>query len=835
MTSAISRFYRLTMPERRERIADAAGVDVEDLAKLVPADGLGEREADRMVENALGVFGLPLGVCVNMMVNERDVLIPMVTEEPSVIAACSYAAKLLRAGGGVTAKTSRPIVEGQIQLLEVADPEAATKAVLGAKDELIELANSKHPRLVGAGGGARSLRVRRLPRVEADDPCGDMLIVHLAVDVQDAMGANAINSMCERLAPRIAELTGGRVALRILTNLSDQRTVTVTGRVPFSLLDGKGGVGGEELARRIEEASVFAERDPYRACTHNKGIMNGVDAALIALGQDWRAVEAGAHAYAAKDGRYTAMARWRVEDGHLVGRMTLPLAVGTVGGVAGTHPLVGINRRIAKIEHADQLAGICAAAGIAQNLGALRALAAEGIQRGHMRLHARNVAVEAGAGEDEVLEVARRIADAGAVNAREAEKVIAQLRSTPPPAIAAVADARRQRPPTPPSPIVHEALGVEDERDEINPEQTSLTGKVLVTGAAGLLGSNLVRRLLDEGIEVRALVREGSDNSALDGLGVERVSGDLRDASRMATVVRGCDHVFHVAAMVSTAEPTPAIEREIYESNVLGTRNLLSAAREAGVQRVVVTGSFDAVGHDLDDPQAPGHEGLPHWPFEEVSPDVRSKVLVEHEALKACVEGLDVVIATSCAIVGPNDHKPSQMGRSLCDFAHGKMAAYVSGGFDLVSARDIADGHILAMRRGRRGQKYILSTEYLEVDELMGIFEEVSGAPRPRRVPGAVMTPVAEVSSFVSTFFPSASQRLSPASVRRLGKRRRADTSKAQRELGFRPSSVRDAVHAAYADFARRGLVPARRGTTAAPVISDGRERESDSRRATGS
>jgi hydroxymethylglutaryl-CoA reductase len=856
MNSAIPRFYRLTMSERREKIGSISGLDPDVLARLAPDGGLTEAQADMMVENALGVFGLPIGVCVNMRIDGRDVLVPMVVEEPSVIAACSFAAKLLRDGGGIEATVSEPLMVGQIQVLEVPDAALAERAVLDATPALLSLADRDHAALRGAGGGAVAIEVRHLPRIEADDPCGAMMVVHLIVDVRDAMGANAINSMCERLAPRIEALTGGRVNLRILSNLSDRRTVTVVGRIPYASLDGRGAGSGEELAKRIEEASVFAERDPYRACTHNKGIMNGVDAALIALGQDWRAVEAGAHAYAARNGRYEALARWRAEGGHLVGRMTLPLAVGTVGGVAKVHPVVDVNRRIAGIEDAKQLGAVCAAAGLAQNVAALRALAAEGIQKGHMRLHARNVAVEAGAKEHEVEEVARRIADRGKVNGREAELALNELRAegrfdrTSEIRIPSTLNQKKKkqkkaRPPTPPSHEIvlfagEEAHGrqMEEVMGDVKADRDLTQGKVLVTGAAGHLGANLVHQLIDEGVDVRVLLRKGSDNHAMDGLPIERVYGDLRDPDSLRAAVRGCRHVFHVAAKVSTIDATPALEREIFECNVIGTKNLLRASLDANVDRVCVTGSFSAVGYDLDDREAPGNEDMPFWPFEEVLPYAKTKVLVEHETLKACVEGLDCVIATSCAIVGPHDYKPSRMGKTLMDYAHGKLAAYIPGGFDFVAANDIASGHVLAMKRGRTGQKYILSTQFLELEDIMDIFEEVTGRPRPKvKLPAGVMAGVAEVSSlFYNTFMPDAPQRFTPGAVRILRKRRRADTSKAQRELGYRPSSIRAAIHAAYADFARRGLVPARPGTTAEAVTEKKTERrDENARAATGS
>lgn len=845
MKSELPGFYRLSIRDRRAQIAQIAGLADDEIARLAPGGGLAEAQADRMVENALGVLGMPLGVCVNMRIAmpgepSRDVLIPMAVEEPSVIAACSFASKLLRAGGGVRATVSEPIMIGQIQVLDVPDPRAAEAAVLGAKAELLAVASAGHPSLVEAGGGARDVEIRHLAPRGEDDPCGPMLVVHLVVDVREAMGANAINSMCERLAPRIAELTGGRVALRILSNLTDRRTVTVEGRVPFAALEGQGAESGAALARAIEEASVFAERCPWRAATHNKGIMNGVDAVLLALGQDWRAVEAGAHAHAAMDGHYGAMARWRVEDGHLVGRMTLPLAVGTVGGVIRVHPVVQVSKKIARVETAAQLAAITAAAGLAQNLGALRALAAEGIQSGHMRLHARNVAVEVGAVGDEIERVANTIADRREVNARAAKAALAELRDRSAVVEITGASAVRRtikRPPTPPSPElvpfgsarapIEAGVDVRDRGDSSMTTTNGRTyqpqprrefgGKVFLTGAAGHLGANLVRRLLEDGRAVRVLLREGEDNRAVDGLPVEKVYGDLRDARKIVELMRGCQTAYHVAARIATTNATPESEREIYECNVIGTHNLLRAALDNHYERVVVTGSLSAVGVDRDNPSRPSNEEDIHYPFGEHLPYGRTKVLVEHETLKAVAEGLDCVIATSCAIVGPHDYMPSRMGQTLLDYANGKLSAYPPGGFEFVSSRDIAEGHVLAMHRGRKGQKYIISTEFSTVDGLLDIFEEVSGRPRPRlRIPGPMMSGIAHASSLVlDTFAPNAPRRFTPAAVRFLRSERRADNTKAQVELGYQPTSIRRAIHEAYADFARRGLVPARPGTAA--------------------
>lgn len=324
--------------------------------------------------------------------------------------------------------------------------------------------------------------------------------------------------------------------------------------------------------------------------------------------------------------------------------------------------------------------------------------------------------------------------------------------------------------------------------------------RVLVTGGSGHLGANLVRRLLDEGQQVRVLERSGG-GEALAGLDAEVVGGDLRDAAAVRGAVRGCRRVYHCAAKVSSAEGQ---QREIYASNVLGTRHLLRAALAEGVERVVVTGSFSAVGHD---PTRPSDESVPVDPFARLLPYQRSKVAVEHECLKAVVEGLDVVIATSCAILGPHDYKPSRMGQLMLDFARGRLRAYVPGGFEFVAARDIVQGHRLAMDKGRTGHKYIFSTAFKTVDELMAVYEDVTGRRRPRlRLPGPVMTGLAgALNFFVVRFAPDVEPRFTPGAVRILRMNRRADITKARTELGYQPSSVEEAVREAYEDFVRRG------------------------------
>ncbi|BAZ11754.1 NAD-dependent epimerase/dehydratase [Calothrix sp. NIES-4071] len=329
---------------------------------------------------------------------------------------------------------------------------------------------------------------------------------------------------------------------------------------------------------------------------------------------------------------------------------------------------------------------------------------------------------------------------------------------------------------------------------------------ILVTGASGHLGANLVRRLLEDGHSVRVLLRQGSNNTAVDGLNVERVYSDLRDANAVLAAIQGCDHIYHCAANVSILDGIPELQQEIYDCNVIGTRNLLQAALANGVSKVVVTGSLSAVGYH---PTQPSDETVPFNPFGNHLPYEFTKSCVEHECLKAFADGLNVVIAVSCAILGTNDFKPSRMGKTLVDFANGKLSAYVPGGFEFVSTRDIVQGHILAMDKGRPGQKYIFSTQFLTVDELMGIFEEITGKSRPRlRIPGFVMAVIATTAdAILPRLFPQMPRRFTSGAVRILQMYRRADCRKAKNELGYQPTSIRQAIQEAYDHFVRRGMI----------------------------
>jgi hydroxymethylglutaryl-CoA reductase len=385
-SSRIPEFRRWSREARRRELAERAELNSDDLV-LLDTGGIAAADADRMVENSVGIYALPLGVALNFQVNQRDYLVPMAIEEPSVVAAASYAARMVRAGGGFSATADLPVMIAQIELREVGDPAAARARIEAARAEILALADSCQAILVSVGGGARDLEVRHVT-----GSTQNRLVVHLHVNCRDAMGANSVNTMAETVAPRLAELSGGRVGLRILSNLADRRLVRVSASVPFAALTShRAGPAGHEVAEGIAAASRFAEDDPYRAATHNKGIMNGVDAVVMATGNDWRGVEAGADAYAARDGRYRPLATWKVEGESLMGRLEMPMAVGTVGGTLQVHPGARLALRILRVSSAAELAMVIGAAGLGQNLAALRALATEGIQRGHMNLHKRAV------------------------------------------------------------------------------------------------------------------------------------------------------------------------------------------------------------------------------------------------------------------------------------------------------------------------------------------------------------------------------------------------------------------------------------------------------------
>jgi hydroxymethylglutaryl-CoA reductase len=373
-----------------------------------------------MIENVVGLHSLPLGVALNFQVNGRDVIVPMAVEEPSIVAGASYMAKLARAGGGFSAQTTPPEMIGQIQIVEVPAPQAARLALLEEKDMLLEMAAEIDPILKKLGGGPRDLEVRLIEV----SPIGPFLVAHLIYDVRDAMGANAVNTACERLAPRIEAITGGRVHLRILSNLADRRLARARCTIPLPELAFR-DFSAEQVRDGILAAWAFAAADPYRAATHNKGIMNGVDAVVVATGNDWRAVEAGAHAYAARNGKYTSLSTWEQDqEGNLVGSLEMPLAVGIVGGATKVHPVAQVALKIMQVDSAADLAEIIVSVGLAQNLAALRALATEGIQRGHMSLHARQIAIAAGAEGEAITRLAEQLVAEKSIRIDRAEEIL---------------------------------------------------------------------------------------------------------------------------------------------------------------------------------------------------------------------------------------------------------------------------------------------------------------------------------------------------------------------------------------------------------------------------
>jgi hydroxymethylglutaryl-CoA reductase len=426
-SSEQSGFYKLSVTARRKILQEWGGLTDAELSSYEFPPGVDPALLERMIENVVGVFPLPLGIATNFQVDGTDYLVPMAIEEPSVVAAASNAAKVARAGGGFVTHTTPPVMIGQIQLLEVVDPAAARLRILAARGELLALANSKDPMLVKFGGGAREIEVRSLAT-----PRGTMLVVHLLVDARDAGGMNAVNTMCEALAPELARRTGGRVVLRIISNLAIYRLARASATFPAALL-ATDRATGPEVVEGILDAYTLAVVDPFRCATHNKGIMNGISAVVVATGNDFRAVESGAHSYAA----YTAHGGSVLKPlttyeknakGDLVGTIELPLPVGLIGGATAVHPTAKANVKVLGVKHAHELASVLASVGLAQNFAALRALATEGIQRGHMSLHARNIAVTAGATPAEVDRVVERLIAEHAIRIDRAKEVVAEMR-----------------------------------------------------------------------------------------------------------------------------------------------------------------------------------------------------------------------------------------------------------------------------------------------------------------------------------------------------------------------------------------------------------------------
>ncbi|TFG06841.1 hydroxymethylglutaryl-CoA reductase, degradative [Candidatus Thorarchaeota archaeon] len=417
--SRISGYYKLSREERVKKLKELTGLSEEEIAPLVNPSEMDMDILDHMIENVVGTMTLPLGIATNFQINNKDYLVPMAIEEPSVVAAASNAARIARPHGGFHATDSGPVMIAQVQAVEVPAPFEAKVKILQRKQEIIELANEQDPILVKFGGGARDVRVRVI-----DSAVGPMLITELIVDTQDAMGANAVNTMAEAIAPKIESISGGRVLLRILSNLADLRLVNARAVFDKELL------GGEEVVDGIIAAWAFAEADPYRCATHNKGIMNGIDAVVIATGNDFRAIEAGAHSYASKDG-YGSLTKYeKTAEGNLAGSIEIPMAVGLVGGATKVHPVARACVRILGVETSTELGHVIASVGLAQNLAALRALASEGIQKGHMSLHARNVAATAGAKGELIEKVAEQLVREEQIKVERAKEILEDFESS---------------------------------------------------------------------------------------------------------------------------------------------------------------------------------------------------------------------------------------------------------------------------------------------------------------------------------------------------------------------------------------------------------------------
>lgn len=417
VTSRIPGFYKLSIDDRLAKLKEFAKLTDDEVKLLRNTGNLGDDVAEIMIENVVGGMTYPFAVAVNFLINNEEYMVPMVIEESSVVAAASNAARVMRRECGIRSIATDPIMIGQIQLVNVGNPYLAKMIILENKKEILEIANEQDPILVKLGGGARDIEVRII-----DSAVGPMVIIHLLVDVRDAMGANAVNSMCEKVALYIEEITGGTVYLRIISNLADKRLVRSWVKIYND------DIGGETVVDGIIYAWAFADADPYRAATHNKGILNGVIAVALATGQDHRAIEAGAHAYAARFGRYSPLTTWdKDEDGNLIGTLEMPMPVGIIGGATKVHPIARIALKILRVKTAKQLAEIMGAVGLAQNFAALRALATEGIQSGHMKLHARNLAIMAGATRDLVDIIAERMIKEGNISFKRAQEILEDL------------------------------------------------------------------------------------------------------------------------------------------------------------------------------------------------------------------------------------------------------------------------------------------------------------------------------------------------------------------------------------------------------------------------
>ncbi|HEY9724239.1 MAG TPA: hydroxymethylglutaryl-CoA reductase, degradative [Oscillatoriaceae cyanobacterium] len=425
-TSRLPGFYKLTMHERLATLADTYELSVEEVEALASHGALAIAQADKMIENAVGIYSLPIGLGLNFQINGKDYLVPMAIEEPSVVASASHVAKIVREAGGFTAEATARTMIGQVQVVGCEDWGGACEAIFEAEEALLAAANAAHPSMAERGGGAKSLKVRLLN--EEGARFSRMLVLHLHVDTCDAMGANTINTMVEAIAPLVEELTGGKVYLRILSNYTDQCLARARCEIPPHLL-ATGEFGGEEVRDGVVAAYEFAHSDVYRAVTHNKGVMNGIDAVVIATGNDWRAIEAAAHAHATRFGHYGSMTEWRVDErGYLVGEIELPMPVGTVGGSIGLHPMAQIAHKFLRVRSAAELAQVIVAVGLAQNLGALKALVTHGIQRGHMALHARSVAMTAGAQGELVDVIAEALVQSREIRVSKAKELLEQLR-----------------------------------------------------------------------------------------------------------------------------------------------------------------------------------------------------------------------------------------------------------------------------------------------------------------------------------------------------------------------------------------------------------------------